>query len=585
MRSLPTPSPYAYGNLPAPAAGRSAYTPQERLALGLADTQLTSLQPPGPGKRRKLPGTFSSDLVVNPAPGPAEPAHCAGSRAGPTKPKRGKAEEAVALACRKDAPLVLKPSVGSRDQALKAADSEETRTDALSTYEKRVYAASVGSSGDALWATWCLLHRRWFGDHEGAQPVLPLTAIGIKSVVAMLIQGGYRSVPNYLSRAKDEHCAEHNWEAWLAREHKRATAAATRGLGPAHQCSELPLVDVWSANLPDSLSRIDGAPQNFKLYYAIGCFFVMREAEVSQVLASSVAFNLEKLEVTLLLPAGKTDPGAVSCSRTWGCVCGQDPSLPCAYHAARTQWEWLSSEYGGSAHWDPQLPFFPAVGGGAAAKAGVVEAVELVAQSLGIALLAVDGRAAFGGHVCRISGSRYLAYNGLEVRIIMILARWDTNVILHYLKEAPLKCLTDTFLGRRVGAAAASSLAHKPKQQFDKKVLQQAADRADAAEKEIQQLKIRIAGLESGLEDLGKEVHPPLIIAARSSVFHYVGGMSCNQPPEYWVSRCGWYYAKAKFTRAKCIPAGTPKERICDHCADWNGGVALMREARDAAPY
>ena len=60
---------------------------------------------------------------------------------------------------------------------------------------------------------------------------LPLRPESFMAVTAMLIHGGYGSVPNYLSRARDAHCELYDRPAWWAREHRRASAAGTRGIG------------------------------------------------------------------------------------------------------------------------------------------------------------------------------------------------------------------------------------------------------------------------------------------------------------------------------------------------------------------
>ena len=46
----------------------------------------------------------------------------------------------------------------------------------------------------------------------------------------------------------------------------------------------------------------------------------------------------------------------------------------------------------------------------------------------------------------RISGSRHLARRGLEVKLIQILARWESDTVLHYIKEVPLEVLAQKYL-------------------------------------------------------------------------------------------------------------------------------------------
>ena len=228
---------------------------------------------------------------------------------------------APVLAPRKDAPLVVADrSVGSRAAGLAAACDSASRVQAGATYDDRVYATSSKRSRASVWDTWCLFHGRWFGSGPGAPPILPLTPESVRCVMAMLISGGYRSAPNYLSRAKDGHMASHEWTSMLAREQRRANAAARRGQGPAHQSAELPVSDLVDAALGDE-PLVPHGPVGFLNYCVVASFFLLREIEASLMLASSVSFDRVALQVTVLLPVSKTDPRALACKRSWGCVC------------------------------------------------------------------------------------------------------------------------------------------------------------------------------------------------------------------------------------------------------------------------
>ena len=83
---------------------------------------------------------------------------------------------------------------------------------------------------------------------------------------------------DYLCVAKDAHCAIHDWSTQLAREHKRANAAARRGLGPAHQSATLPLIEVCSLDFNES-ALCDGAPVGFLDYVVVASMFLLREIE------------------------------------------------------------------------------------------------------------------------------------------------------------------------------------------------------------------------------------------------------------------------------------------------------------------
>jgi len=97
-------------------------------------------------------------------------------------------------------------------------------------------------------------------------------------------------------------------------------------------------------------------------------------------------------------------------------------------------------------------------------KASVAEVVEEIASRLNLLLRADDGRKAFGPHVYRVSGARHFAYRGSELRINALLARRQSEIVLHYVQEAPLTMLTGLYLGKTgtaqgqiLGSAASGS--------------------------------------------------------------------------------------------------------------------------------
>eukprot|EP00959_Pyramimonas_sp_CCMP1952_P409675 8585839-Pyramimonas_sp.AAC.1 len=221
-----------------------------------------------------------------------------------------------------------------------AAGSAATRTAAVAAYEDRVHTPSSASSRVSLWSTWCKFHTAWFAGSV-LIPVLPLTVESIKGVVSMMIRGGYRSAENYVSVAKDHHCEVYEWTTPLAREQKRANAAARRGIGLAHQCAELPIDEAWVAALAIDAEFASGAanrphlwPVSVVNYLIVASFFLLREIEASLMLNSAVTIDMDTETVRIRLPVSKTDPQALSCTRSWGCVCSPAGRAPCPYHAA-----------------------------------------------------------------------------------------------------------------------------------------------------------------------------------------------------------------------------------------------------------
>ena len=79
------------------------------------------------------------------------------------------------------------------------------------------------------------------------------------------------------------------------------------------------------------------------------------------------------------------------------------------------------------------------------------------AKGLELATIAEDGRDVFGGHAFRVTGAKHLARLGLEPRIIALLARHQSDVIMTYVQQAPLEVLTEAYRATRAAVNYASS--------------------------------------------------------------------------------------------------------------------------------
>ena len=159
----------------------------------------------------------------------------------------------------------------------------------------------------------------------------------------MLIRGGYRSIPNFISAAKDEHTRGFEWHAPLAREQRRAGLAGKRGRGPSHQSAELPVDAAFGT--PVVLQEVDGLPLRFMDFIVFASFFVLREVECTLTLAVNVTVDRASQHVSVLLPVSMTDVEALTCTRRWGCVCVGRYQAPCAYHAALRQQDFLVERF------------------------------------------------------------------------------------------------------------------------------------------------------------------------------------------------------------------------------------------------
>ena len=380
----------------------------------------------------------------------------------------------------------------------------ENRAAALAELRADQFAPSGRGPRRARWNTWVKLHMAWIPE----EPVLPLSVDSIEVVMASLKRGKYRSADDYMSTAKDMHLRLYDWSSRLARQQRASVRSALRGLGPAHQCAEIPLLTfVKAASAIEDRLLLVGFVNGSIIAY----FFVLREIELSTMVASSVTFDHTAMEVSILLPATKVDPMALSCTRTWGCVCdgtGRHWGQPCPYHAAASQLELLTATFGDDVTADC-FPFLPTVHGDTAKKEQVVDAVQEVATQAGLPLVGPDGRLQFTGHIFRISGPRHLARAGVQVSPIALLARWSSDVVLRYLQDTPLAGITADYRKKaRVAKCSGAPLAGSKlplNQRFSKKVLAKVTSLTKALkakDEEVTRLGDKIRVLESMIEPM-----------------------------------------------------------------------------------
>ena len=213
----------------------------------------------------------------------------------------------------------------------------------------------------------------------------------------------------------------------------KALRSVNRGEGPRRQALpiNLEVIMLCEAKMTDEV-------QAAKDLFIFSCLFMLREIELAALKVRHVTFNDQDQTVSVYLALSKTDTEARGCIRKWGCLCASDSKAPCAYHAGKSQWEYLMSIFRGNV--DEDAPFFPNEAGQHRTKQQTVDAFILLARHAGAAV-ECQGRKV-SGHTARISGAQFLASIGVEVAVIMLLARWESRVVLHYIKEAPLLALT-----------------------------------------------------------------------------------------------------------------------------------------------
>ena len=445
-------------------------------------------------------------------------------------------------------------------------ESEEGRREALRDFDEDIQAMSSKTAAASWWKTWREFHASWHANTPEEHKPLPLTVSHIRCVASLFKKGGYRSFPNYMSKAHDMHVeAGFEWSDQLARAQRRACRSVRRGQGPARQSTPLPLEETVQHDFPDE-TGISGGPLCPLQVFVISTFFMLRELEASLALARSLTFDYELKEITLHLPVSKTDPYALGCHRTWGCICGGEPQTPCAYHAALKLFEVLKERFGAEGALPVDLPLFPTPQGRTMTKAKFIQNIEYLVCNQGLRLTGERGNRLFGGHSARVTGAQFLAGVGLDIFLIQLLARWASQVVLRYVREAPLKNLTRTTVERLRGTRADSG----PPVPSNSKGLEQRLKKLEHSltalkrwgaqhvqDEEAQAAWIRETG---GRTPEGKA----FIVNLDSGKVHKVLLVGAEYPPAKWQTKCGWKFATLPH---KLIPKPPFNSKLfCEKC-------------------
>ena len=328
--------------------------------------------------------------------------------------------------------------------------SDEDRQRALDDLERDTVVPSTSRVRQSNWRTWLAFHHRWFGM---LTPPLPLTSVTIRAVAAQMKSAHYRSFPGYLSAAKEQHLdAGHAWGDEMERTRKRCVASTQRGIGPPRQSIEIPPARVWSMQLGFA-SLHDMGPVNPAHRAVLCAYHMLRGAESSCALASSLTVDEGEMLETFALPGSKTDPQAIGSLRTWGCVCLGDRTIACPYHSAVAILTDLRSRFGDQQGRLPaSLPLFPNAMGEWCSREGFITTIAHFADRLQLDAIDLMGRGTIGEHVWRVSGSRMLAHANVPVPTIALMARWGSDVIMRYVELAPLSTITATVTKSLTGA-------------------------------------------------------------------------------------------------------------------------------------
>ena len=157
------------------------------------------------------------------------------------------------------------------------------------------------------------------------------------------------------------------------------------------------------------------------------------------------------------------------------------------------------------------------------------------------------------------------------------MARWRSQMLIHYAQAAPLCKITQLYEQSRTGANLTeildqvkqqmSQLQSRTRPDFD---AHQFEDRVAALERDIQTLDgCTRAMVQTEIQRVKRQflnTPPDFVMNRASKTWHVVDTDGMAHPPEQRSTKCGWKFAKAKFFRS--IDAPTEHCKTCNKC--WN---------------
>ena len=196
--------------------------------------------------------------------------------------------------------------------------------------------------------------------------------------------------------------------------------------------------------------------------------------------------------------------------------------------------------------------------------AAVVAALERIAAAAGDELTDELGRRRFSGHSFRVTGARWLAQLGLPIPLIMLLARWASQVVLRYVQTAPLAGLTEEYR-RRAQQLPPPTCSAAPELSAP---LTSAPSRAAMEPSTWTVLADKVAGLERRLAELASATAVPTLVQnRRPGVWHRA---LASKPCEPAVAACGWDFefwrSHGPHLMAAALPPATEAGHICEKC-------------------
>ena len=169
-----------------------------------------------------------------------------------------------------------------------------------------------------------------------------------------------------------------------------------------------------------------------------------------------------------------------------------------------------------------------------------------------------QGRNIIGEHDWRISGSRHLAELGVPQPMIVLMARWGSNVVMRYIADAPLRRLTTEYRERSGMATSSDAATAVPEPtEVPAEALQWTPGEAE-----------QLAAQHVDTED-DPILEQRYAVNVDTNYVHIVAVRKAWERPIPGRARCGWDYKVPNCRRFVSIPEGFSKCGKCARPAAW----------------
>ena len=351
----------------------------------------------------------------------------------------------------------------------------------------------------------------------------------IYTVMGALKVGGYRSAQLYLDAAKQCRISLGlAWDSQLQQAYRAAVRSCQRGIGHAKQASGLPLDKV--ADLPRWEQLVPGGPSQPVTATLLASWWLLREIEASRARRKHISLNEDEQKVTWRLPSSKTDQAALGALRSHTCSCTIHTSGLCPYHVMREHLSLIPDH--------PDQWVFPTASNAAASKRGWADTFEVLAARLGLPTQHSNGARAYTGHSARVTGARFMASHNIELWRIQLFGRWGSDVLIHYIQDAPLAQLDQLAL-----ESTAAMSVQRAQEQL--KLLREKIAQCRAPFMSPEPDMLEDCAATAPLAQPTDNVQGAIVQnTARGGKFHCTLIYKLDIHPRQWRTRCGWPFGR-----------------------------------------